>query len=121
MEIFKKFTFDAAHFLPNAPEGHKCRRLHGHTFTVSIHVAGKADPQSGWILDFADIKQAFAPLMDRFDHHLLNDIPGLEVPTSENMAAYIWRQLKPQLPGLCKVIVQENATCGAVYRGEDEN
>lgn len=117
MEIFKTFKFDAAHHLPSAPEGHKCRRLHGHTFFVTIHVSGAVDPKSGWIIDFADIKSAFAPLLDRFDHHLLNEIPGLEIPTSENMAIYIWNELKEALPGLSKVIVQENDSCGAIYTG----
>ncbi len=120
MEIFKSFTFEAAHRLPNLPEGHKCRRLHGHTFTVTLHIQGKVDSQTGWIIDFAEIKHAFAPLLNRFDHHDLNEIDGLENPTSENLARYIWQQLKTSLPSLSKVVVQENPNCGAIYQGEDE-
>jgi 6-pyruvoyltetrahydropterin/6-carboxytetrahydropterin synthase len=118
MEIFKKFSFDAAHYLPTVPEDHKCRRLHGHTFSVTVWVAGQVDPAIGWVVDFAEIKQAFAPLMQRLDHRLLNEIPGLEVPTSENLAIYLWREMKPQLPGLSRIMVQENESCGAVYSGD---
>lgn len=117
MEIFKKFTFDAAHYLPNAPEGHKCGRMHGHTYVVIIHVSGEIDPSMGWVLDFADIKKAFAPLLETFDHYLLNEIEGLEIPTSENIAIYIWQKLQPSLPGLSKIIVQENDSSGAIYTG----
>lgn len=117
MEIFKKFTFDAAHFLPHVPDGHKCKKLHGHTFVVTIYVSGQVDPESGWIVDFAEIKKAFKPLLDQFDHNLLNDIPGLENPSSENLSIFIWDKLQPDLPGISKVVVQENDSCGAVYTG----
>ena len=116
-EIFKKFKFDAAHSLPQAPEGHKCRRVHGHTFEVAIHVIGEVNPDSGWIIDFADIKKAFGPLLEQFDHYYINDIEGLEQPTCENLCKWIWDRLAPQLPGLCKIVVMENETCGAIYTG----
>jgi len=116
-EIFKKFRFDAAHSLPQAPDGHKCRRVHGHTFEVAIHVTGDVGEESGWIIDFADIKKAFNPLLEQFDHHYLNEIEGLEQPTCENLCKWIWDRLKPQLPGLCKIVVMENETCGAIYTG----
>ena len=90
MKIFKAFTLEAAHRLPNVPEGHKCARLHGHSFRVEIHVAGELGPHTGWIMDFGDIKAAFKPLYDRLDHHYLNDIEGLDNPTSERLAVWIW-------------------------------
>lgn len=117
MEIWKDFTFEAAHQLPNVPEGHKCARLHGHSFQATVYVAGPVDGSSGWVIDFADIKSAFKPLEKQLDHHYLNDIEGLENPTSENIAIWIWDRLKPQLPGLSKVVVRETCTCGCVYRG----
>ncbi|HSC76427.1 MAG TPA: 6-carboxytetrahydropterin synthase QueD [Pseudomonadales bacterium] len=118
MEIYKEFSIEAAHRLPHVPEGHKCSRLHGHSFQVSIHVSGPVEPHSGWVMDFSDIKSAFKPVWERLDHHYLNDIAGLENPTSENLARWIWQQLKPGLPLLCKVVVRETCTSGCVYTGD---
>lgn len=120
MEIFKEFTFEAAHRLPNLPEGHKCRRLHGHSFRVEIHVRGPIVQPEGWIVDFADIKKVFKPFYDQLDHYYLNEIEGLENPTSENLARWIWQRMKPVLPGLCRVMVRETCTSGCVYAGELE-
>lgn len=118
MEIFKEFTFEAAHRLPNLPTSHKCSRLHGHSFRVAVHVTGPVGEDTGWVQDFGDIKAAFTPLHDRLDHHFLNEIEGLSNPTSENIARWIWRELRKQLPALSKVVVRENCTSGCIYRGE---
>ena len=120
MEIFKIFTVEAAHHLPNVPEGHKCRRLHGHSFRIEIHVAGPVPEQTGWIMDFADLTRAFQPVYEQLDHHYLNEIEGLQNPTSENLARWIWRRLKPTLPVLSGVVVRETCTAGCVYKGEEE-
>jgi 6-pyruvoyltetrahydropterin/6-carboxytetrahydropterin synthase len=120
MELYKDFTFEAAHRLPHVPEGHKCARLHGHSFRVRVTVRGPVGERTGWVMDFAELKAAFRPLMDRLDHHYLNDVPGLENPTSENLARYVWRELARALPGLAAVEVRETCTSGCVYRGEDE-
>jgi 6-pyruvoyltetrahydropterin/6-carboxytetrahydropterin synthase len=117
-EIFKEFTFEAAHRLPHVPEGHKCGRLHGHSFRVALHVAGRVEPESGWLMDFAELKERFEPLYGRLDHQYLNEIEGLENPTSENIARWIWDRLKPVVPQLSLVVVQETCTSGAIYRGE---
>jgi 6-pyruvoyltetrahydropterin/6-carboxytetrahydropterin synthase len=117
MEIFKQFSIEAAHWLPNVPEGHKCRRLHGHSFQIEIHVSGPVDPQLGWVMDFAEIKEAFAPVEAEIDHYCLNDIAGLENPTSENLARWIWNRLRAVLPQLSKVVVKETCTSGCVYTG----
>lgn len=119
MDIFKEFHFEAAHRLPNVPAGHKCARLHGHSFQVRLVVSGEATEPSGWVMDFGDIKAAFKPILDRLDHHYLNDIPGLENPTSENIARWIWRELSPSLPQLTQVEIRETCTSGCNYRGED--
>jgi 6-pyruvoyltetrahydropterin/6-carboxytetrahydropterin synthase len=118
MDIFKVFRIEAAHRLPNVPEGHKCARLHGHSFAIELHVGGTPDAQTGWIMDFSEIKRIFQPIYDRLDHHYLNDIPGLENPTSENLAVWIWHRLKPQLPALSEIVVHETCTSGCRYRGE---
>ncbi|WP_426415270.1 6-carboxytetrahydropterin synthase QueD [Aestuariirhabdus sp. LZHN29] len=118
MEIYKDFTFEAAHRLPNVPAGHKCGRLHGHSFQVRIVVEGEVDTQSGWIIDFAELKSAFKPIYERLDHYYLNDIEGLENPTSENLARWIWQQLKPGLALLSRIEVKETCTCGCVYHGD---
>jgi 6-pyruvoyltetrahydropterin/6-carboxytetrahydropterin synthase len=118
MEIYKSFSIEAAHWLPNVPEGHKCKRLHGHSFHIEIHVAGPLDPHLGWVADFADIKAAFRTIEDQIDHRCLNEVPGLENPTSENLARWLWRALAPSLPLLSTVVVQETCTSGCVYRGD---
>lgn len=117
MRLFKAFTLEAAHRLPNVPPGHKCARLHGHSFRVEIHVEGEIDPHTGWIIDFAEIKAAFQPLYDQLDHHYLNDIEGLENPTSERLAVWIWEALKPRLPLLAEVVIHETCTSGCRYLG----
>lgn len=117
MDIYKEFTFEAAHRLPNVPDGHKCARLHGHSFVVRISVSGSVGEHSGWVMDFGDIKEAFHPLWKQLDHYYLNDIPGLENPTSENLALWIWQRLKPVLPLLSKVEIRETCTSGCVYNG----
>ena len=117
MEIYKAFSIEAAHRLPNLPEDHKCYRLHGHSYKIEVHVTGEVDQKTGWIMDFADISAAFKPLFERLDHHYLNEIEGLENPTSENLARWIWRQLKPALPLLSSVVVKETCTAGCVYEG----
>ena len=118
MEIFKEFVFEAAHRLPNVPAGHKCGRLHGHSWRGVIYVRGEVDPKTGWIMDFAEIKRRFTPLYEQLDHNYLNDLPGLENPTSEVLAQWLCDRLKPELPGLSRVIVHETCTSGALYTGE---
>src|ERR1700684_3771803 len=101
MELFKEFTFEAAHRLPNVAPDHKCARLHGHSYHVTIRVTGEVQSATGMVMDFADIKMAFKPIRDEYlDHYYLNDIDGLENPTSENLARWIWHKLKPRLPQL---------------------
>ena len=118
MEIFKEFTFEAAHLLPNVPEGHKCARLHGHSYHVTIYLSGDVGETTGWVIDFGDLKIRFKPICDRLDHRYLNDIEGLENPTSENIALWIWARLKPVLPQLSQLEVRETCTSACIYRGD---
>jgi 6-pyruvoyltetrahydropterin/6-carboxytetrahydropterin synthase len=120
MEIFKAFTIEAAHRLPNVPAGHKCGRLHGHSFHIEVHVSGPLDPRFGWIIDFADIKAAFRPVEEQIDHQYLNEVAGLENPTSENLARWVWQKLRPALPCLSKIVVRETCASGCIYSGELE-
>jgi len=117
MNIFKIFTLEAAHRLPNVPAGHKCARLHGHSFRVELHLDGPVDPHTGWVMDFSEVKSIFKPLYEQLDHNYLNDIPGLENPTSENLAIWIWNQTKPLMPLLSEVVVHETCTAGSRYSG----
>jgi len=117
VELRKEFCFEAAHRLPHVPAGHKCARLHGHSFRVELTLRGPVDPATGWLVDFADVDRAFAPLHDKLDHQCLNDIEGLDNPTSEMLAAWIWDSLRPSLPMLCAVTVFETHDTGCTYRG----
>ena len=119
MEIYKEFSFEAAHLLPNVPQGHKCGRLHGHSFRVQVYVSGPLHPELGWVMDFADLKAVVKPVIARLDHYYLNDIEGLENPTSEVIARWLWEQLAPVLPQLSKVAVLETCTSGCVYSGSE--
>lgn len=115
IEIYKEFTFDAAHRLTNVPSWHKCGRLHGHTFKAILHYSGQICPESGWLVDYSDISSAFRPIYEQLDHNYLNDINGLENPTSENLAKWIWFKVKTPL--LVAVEVKETCSTGAIYRG----
>jgi len=129
MEIYKEFTFEAAHKLPNVPEGHKCGRLHGHSYVVRIYVTGVVCPTKGWIVDFSKLKEVWAPVGARLDHNYLNKIEGLENPTSEVLARWIWatlsqpiRQLDPTNVArsrLTKVVVKETCTSASIFTGSN--
>ena len=117
IELRKTFQFEAAHKLPHVPADHKCARLHGHSFRVEVVVAGECDPHLGWLMDYADLSEAFKPLLDRLDHYYLNEIPGLENATSEVLAKWIWDRLKPTVPLLLEISVAETCLSRCIYRG----
>lgn len=117
VRLTREFGFEAAHHLPRAPEGHKCRRLHGHSFRVEVAVEGEVDPETGWFLDYGVIRQALEPIRQQLDHYCLNDIAGLENPTSENVARWIWERLKPGLPSLARITVHETCESRCEYEG----
>ncbi len=117
VELRKSFQFEAAHLLPHLPEDHKCRRLHGHSFSVELVIAGECDPKLGWLMDYAEVSKAFKPLWEQLDHRYLNEVEGLENPTSENIAKWIWDRLKPKLPLLSQILVAETCNSACIYRG----
>ena len=119
MEIYKDITFEAAHLLPNVPTDHKCRRLHGHSFKVRLALEGPVHKSLGWVEDFSEVKEAFDPIYHQLDHHYLNEVEGLENPTSENLAKWIWTKLKPKLQYLISIEVKETCSTGCIYRGEN--
>jgi 6-pyruvoyltetrahydropterin/6-carboxytetrahydropterin synthase len=118
VKLTRDFTFEAAHLLPKAPEGHKCRRLHGHSFRVEITVEGEVAPETGWFLDYGVIAAAVDPIRAKLDHYYLNEVPGLENPTSENLARWIWEQVRPSLPSLTKITVHETCESRCEYEGK---
>lgn len=118
MKIFRKFTFDSAHFLPNVPDGHKCKNVHGHTYHLTVFFEGDIDEHLKWVIDFSEVKNVIKPIIDSIDHKLLNDIEGLENPTCEVLAIWIWDKIKPQIPALVKVKLYENTTSGVIYEGK---
>ena len=117
MEIFKEFRVEAAHRLPNVPVGHKCARLHGHSFVIGVYVSGEVQHDTGWVCDFAAIGAAMAPVLQQLDHHYLNDISGLENPTSEVLAMWVWQRIGSKLPQLSRIVIHETCTSGCEYRG----
>jgi len=117
VEIVKEYRFEAAHKLIKVAQGHKCGRLHGHSFKFEVHLSGEADSQTGWLMDFGDISKTVKPLVEELDHNYLNEIPGLENPTSEEIAIWLWNKIKPAIPSLRKIVVYETCTARAVYRG----
>ncbi|MEI7593166.1 MAG: 6-carboxytetrahydropterin synthase QueD [Actinomycetes bacterium] len=119
MDLFKEFSFEAAHRLPQVPDDHKCARLHGHSFRIEVTVSGEVGSVSGWVMDFADLRAAWEPLNDQLDHRYLNEIPGLENPTSEHIALWIWPRLIAALPALTCIRVRETCTSGCTYFGPE--
>jgi 6-pyruvoyltetrahydropterin/6-carboxytetrahydropterin synthase len=117
MEIYKSFRFDAAHRLTGVPDTHKCSAMHGHSYEIQIHVRGPVDPQTGFVMDYGDLAKACDPLFEEMDHAILNEIDGLENPTSENMSVWLWNRLKPELPLLSKIIIKETPSSGCIYEG----
>jgi 6-pyruvoyltetrahydropterin/6-carboxytetrahydropterin synthase len=117
VELVKDFRFEAAHYLPNVPEGHKCRRMHGHSFRGEVAIRGAVDAHTGWLIDFADLKRAIDPIVARLDHYLLNEVEGLENPTSEQLAMWMWARLAPSLPQLHRVTIEETCTTRCHYFG----
>ncbi len=117
VDITQSFRFEAAHFLPNVPTGHRCLRVHGHSYKVDVSVTGPLIEERGWVVDFYDVEAAFGPLLETLDHHLLNEVPGLENPTAEHIAIWIWERLKPSLPGLLQVRVHETELSSATVSG----
>lgn len=118
MEIYKEFSFDSAHFLPNVPEGHKCRNMHGHTYKLRVYVKGQPDPHFGWVMDFKELKDVVNPVIDTVDHRILNEIEGLQNPTAENITVWIWNRIKPLLSNLSRVELHETPTTGVIYSGD---
>lgn len=118
MEIYKEFTFDAAHFLPNVPPDHKCRALHGHTYHLRVYIKGMPGNETGWIMDFKELKDLITPLIEQLDHKLINKVEELENPTAENISIWFWNRLKTMLPGLNKIELKETETTGVIYSGE---
>ena len=116
-ELVKTFRFEAAHALPNVPPEHKCSRVHGHGYRVDVHVVGEVDARAGWVMDYGDVKKAVEPVLEKLDHALLNDVPGLANSTTEMIAKYIWDHVKPSLPLLSAVVVWESDTNRCAYRG----
>ena len=117
MIIFKKFSFDSAHFLPNVPDGHKCKEMHGHTYHLTIYIEGELENHLDWVMDFSELKGIVSPIINAIDHKVLNDIKGLENPTCENLAIWIWKKIKPQIPSLKRIELNETLTSGVIYEG----
>lgn len=117
IRLVRDYAFEAAHSLPRVPEGHKCRRMHGHSYKVKVTLAGPIDPAFGWLVDFAAVDEAVDPVIRALDHQVLNEIAGLENPTSELLAVWLWQRLAPIVPHLAEIEVAETADARCVYRG----
>jgi 6-pyruvoyltetrahydropterin/6-carboxytetrahydropterin synthase len=118
VELKKSFQFEAAHSLPHLPAEHKCARLHGHSFKIELTVEGQVDEKLGWLIDYADLSEAFRPIWEKLDHRHLNEIEGLENPTSENIARWVWNEIKPTIPLLNSIEVAETCNASCIYRGQ---
>jgi 6-pyruvoyltetrahydropterin/6-carboxytetrahydropterin synthase len=119
VELTRDFRFESAHRLPHVPADHKCFRMHGHSFRIEVLVAGEVDPRLGWLVDFGEIARLVEPIIrEELDHRVLNDVPGLENPTSEVLAHWLWNRIRPLVPQLSAITVHETCTSRCTYRGE---
>jgi 6-pyruvoyltetrahydropterin/6-carboxytetrahydropterin synthase len=116
MKIFKEFTFEAAHRLPLVPKNHKCSKLHGHSFRVRVNIEGPLN-EMGWVMDFSELKEICSPHINELDHSFLNDVVGLDNPTSENIAIWLWKKLKDPVRYLSSIEVMETCNSGCEYFG----
>ncbi len=115
--LLREYRFEAAHFLPRVPEGHKCARMHGHSYLVVVVIEGEIDPELGWVMDFSAIDEHVLPLTRTLDHRVLNELDDLANPTSELLAVWLWDRIRPSLPLLVEVHVAETPTSRCVYQG----
>ena len=118
MDVNKTFSIEAARSLPNLPEGHPCKNVHGHSFKITLAISGDVDDHTGFVIDFGDIDAAFKPIHDQIDHSYLNKIDGLDNPSSENLCKWIWAELIPSLPGLSQIEIKETDSTGCIYKGD---
>jgi 6-pyruvoyltetrahydropterin/6-carboxytetrahydropterin synthase len=118
VRLIRELRFEAAHRLPKVPPGHKCARLHGHSFKIELAISGPVNPETGWLIDFGEIDRLWQPIYDQIDHNYLNEVPGLDNPTSEILARWLWDRMKPKLPELERVIVHETCDSRCEYDGE---
>jgi len=118
MIVYKKFNIESARSLPNLPKTHPCYKLHGHSFKIKISVNQKLDEKTGFVIDFQEIDDAFSPIKDILDHTFLNDVDGLNNPTSENICIWIWNRLETSLPNIYEIEIKETESTGCIYRGE---
>ena len=118
VRLVKEYRFEAAHRLPEVPKGHKCERLHGHSFKIELCVTGAVDEKTGWFIDYGELDRIWEPLFDQLDHRYLNEVPGLENPTSENLAHWLWQRIKPQLSALSQITVFETCDARCEYGGD---
>ena len=118
VRLVHEFRFEAAHRLPKVPPAHKCARLHGHSFRVELSVTGPVDQDTGWYIDYQRLFDAWKPLFSELDHRYLNEVPGLENPTSELLAQWIWQRVKATLPELARVVVCETCEMRCEYEGD---
>jgi 6-pyruvoyltetrahydropterin/6-carboxytetrahydropterin synthase len=118
LELVCDYKFEAAHQLPKVPPEHKCARMHGHSYRVAVEIAGDVDPDAGWLMDFAEVDGVVRPIIGEIDHRVLNDVGGLENPTCELLAVWLWERIRARLPLLASVTVAETRDSRCVYRGK---
>jgi 6-pyruvoyltetrahydropterin/6-carboxytetrahydropterin synthase len=114
IELFKEFTFEAAHKVPGYSD------IHGHSFRVELFMRGEAEGTYGWATSLTHVEPPIHEVQRRLDHRFLNEIEGLEVPSLENIARWIWQRLDNQVPGLDRVVVRRGCSGhgdGCIYRG----
>jgi 6-pyruvoyltetrahydropterin/6-carboxytetrahydropterin synthase len=118
MRIYKEFTFEAAHFLPSAPQDHPNARVHGHSFRVRVTLDGDPDPETGLVMHLEDVETAIEDTREALDHRFLNEVEGLEAPTLERIAVWLWDRLHNRLPGLAEIeVARDSCREGCIYRG----
>lgn len=115
--LYREFTVEAGRYLPRLDQGHPCARMHGHTFVIQVHITGTPGEESGWLMDFAELDNRIQNVRQALDHKVLNEIEGLENPTTELLAQWIWNHLVEELPGLSRIVIQENPHSGCIYTG----
>ncbi len=118
MLIFKKYYFDAAHYMAEFEENHNYRKMHGHSFEVTVKLKGDINRKNNWVMDLEELDSFVDPELSKLDHSILNEVDGLEKPTSENIAKWLWSKLIKKIPNLDSIEINRPRIGGCIFNGD---
>ena len=114
-ELRQLFRIESARRLTGLPSDHPCSRLHGHSFQIELTLIGDRQEDTGWVIDYHLISSSVGPVLRQLDHRVLNEVPGLENPTTENLCFWLYEKIKTEIPELVQITVRETPETACSY------